>query len=98
MEAELESSFLPALIERSVIRHTGKGLRRDCGCSYCQEKIKGTWDIAYASHGSYRSFHISSLPPTDGLDEGWAAFKERAREKQRVKLRAKLTELKQQVL
>lgn len=107
VETRLDEGLIPAILDKGINRHAGRGLR-DCTCDFCKTKREGTWDIAYAAHGSFRTYmlhggrrlgqHAYWLDPYD--DDWWAykMFKEAAREKKREILRLKLAKAKETVI
>lgn len=108
VEEELDTSFILHLIEKAIVRHAGKGLR-DCDCDFCQAKRRGTRDISNCvpsimslRFGNNYIFgdgeEACMLPPSDDIGEAWENFKQRTRNKQRVKLREALAKLKKEIL
>lgn len=102
VEEELDTSFIPALIDKAIKHHAGRGIR-DCDCSFCLAKKRGTWDVANVFTGPYHGYGRKGLtwemlPPSDNIDDAYRNFKERAREKERIKLRLILAEKKKEVL
>ena len=46
VEKKVDETFLAALFDKALTRHTGRGLK-DCDCDFCQTKRIGTFDIKY---------------------------------------------------
>lgn len=103
MEAKLEESFIPKLIDRAVEYHTRQGLRPGCDCSYCLEKVRATWEIGHVNiRAIYDQYY---LPRGHALhyDFDWREnhIKDaiwRYRKHQRLLFRLHLKERKQEII
>lgn len=108
MKQKLQEKLLDALFEAGVEYHARRKIRRWCDCSFCEEKRKGTAEIAHGTINlafpGYRRNPWNTLldgdagwrtlAPCDNIDDAIRNRLERIREGLRRKLRMSLFELK----